>query len=1432
MKAAMSSKPDKEERGRKLSEKGMSYKSDRYSGIVSALKQTAMHIRKMMAENETLEKICKRYAGWLTDYEHFLALYDELLANVNESEKEALESEHSDYDIFLTNFKKEVENYFSFQQVKSEPTERGTKKSNRGSQRTKSRLSTVGDISSKLLKEEQTKAELEARKIALDRKRDIEIAKLQLRFQEEELELDTNIAVSSAKSKVLQQFERYENDFSESDEENPKEHIPMPTPRTTLFTEVASLSTIEELGLNPHAKSFVPDLRQKRDFTVKVEKTDSHIQKPEVPNEKTGSQVKRSDTVPKDTESAAIQSVVQYLRRPIPEIKKFGGNPLEFRRFLRQFHAKVVLNTHDDDERMNYLEQLTYGEANRCVAGFSHLSGDRAYKAAMKQLEERYGDNEVIATAFIKKALDWPAVKDAKSLDEFALFLVECLNAAESMGSNSVLDYPDNIKRLMQKLPIYMHDRWRNVVLKTKEVNIANEGSESAKQETVEQKCIYCDGSGHFISDCKGFLRISLQDRYNFLRNKGLCYGCPKKGHLTKKCRGRHKCSICGRRHPTALHDPTRVPVTASAETGDSHPTDTKSDASLSHNPDVTATTDMRAGETTCAMAIIPVRVKLKDRNHSVATYAFFDSGSSVSFCTDSLMRQLGASGKKRDITLSTMGEDYKLSSHILKGLQVTDLDMNELVDLPQVYTKDRMPVDKGHIPTRGEIHDWPHLSHKDIPDIDVEVGLLLGSNVPDAYAPQEVITGPSGSPHATRTRLGWIIWNVLRSSREDMQSYTVNRAAVENHIEMDMRLEQLVKDSINLEFPERASDDVRQNSEEDNMFLKQVEESICHQDNRHYSIKLPFRDQSVRLPNNVQQGVQRLGSLKRKFQKSERFKTDYVNFMNKLFDKGYAEIIPKDHIDRNDGRVWFLPHHGIYPVKKPDKIRVVFDCSATYEGISLNSQLLQGPDLTNSLLGVLLRFRQESIAIQGDIEAMFHQVEVPESDRECLRFLWWRDGNLDKEPEHCRMKVHLFGATSSPSCCNFALQQTVKDHKDLFSQEVTNAVARNMYVDDCLLSVNSEHKAESIIEDLSMLCKKGGFHLEKFVSNSKEVLNSIPEAERAGDVKQWNLNGGTLTERALGVYWFVDEDVIGFKISLKQQPVTRRGILSTVSSIYDPLGIVSPFVMTAKILLQQLCKSGIKWDDKITGKLEKVWTAWLSQAKELESVKIPRCYKPRDMDRIVSCQLHVFADASEVGMGVVIYMRLTDDNSRIRCSFVLGKARVTPLKAVTIPRLELTACTMAVKLSKVIADQLEYSIDAIHFWTDSMSVLRYIANTKTRFKTFVANRLAVIHDATTVNQWHYVRSEDNPADCASGGIPTVSKFLDYTPWLGGPEFLWKPESTWIQPVDPGNLNLENDKEVKSNLAMTLTLSSPKGLERLIEYHSDWKRLKHQLNGF
>ncbi|CAG2221766.1 unnamed protein product [Mytilus edulis] len=174
---------------------------------------------------------------------------------------------------------------------------------------------------------------------------------------------------------------------------------------------------------------------------------------------------------PNISAETAFQSMVQHLRKPTPEIRKFSGNPLEYRKFLRQFESKVVLNCEQDDEKMNYLEQLTFGEAHKVVSSYSHLPGDRAYKASMRHLEERYGDTDVMASAFIKKALDWPNIKsgDIQSLDEFALFLVECQYGTESMEAGSVLEYSENIKRLMSKLPFHMHDRWRNVVFRVKD---------------------------------------------------------------------------------------------------------------------------------------------------------------------------------------------------------------------------------------------------------------------------------------------------------------------------------------------------------------------------------------------------------------------------------------------------------------------------------------------------------------------------------------------------------------------------------------------------------------------------------------------------------------------------------------------------------------------------------------------------------------------------------------------------------------------------------------------------------------------------------------------------------------------------------------------------------------------------------------------------
>ena len=155
----------------------------------------------------------------------------------------------------------------------------------------------------------------------------------------------------------------------------------------------------------------------------------------------------------------------------------------------------------------------------------------------------------------------------------------------------------------------------------------------------------------------------------------------------------------------------------------------------------------------------------------------------------------------------------------------------------------------------------------------------------------------------------------------------------------------------------------------------------------------------------------------------------------------------------------------------------MVFDAAARFNGVSLNKQLYQGPDLANSLTGVLIRFREEEIAFTADLEAMFHQVKVLPKDADALRFLWW-SGSLNEPPDEYHMLVHIFGSTSSPCCANKAVHQTADDNEDQFDPEVTRTVCRNFYVDDVLKSVPNEGRAIWLAQQLIELMKKGGFHL------------------------------------------------------------------------------------------------------------------------------------------------------------------------------------------------------------------------------------------------------------------------------------------------------------------------------------------------------------------
>lgn len=227
---------------------------------------------------------------------------------------------------------------------------------------------------------------------------------------------------------------------------------------------------------------------------------------------------------------------------------------------------------------------------------------------------------------------------------------------------------------------------------------------------------------------------------------------------------------------------------------------------------------------------------------------------------------------------------------------------------------------------------------------------------------------------------------------------------------------------------------------------------------------------------------------------------------------------------------------------------------------------------------------------------------------------------------------------------------------------------------------------------------------------------------------------------RGLWVYRVcIETDYFELKMETKQQPFTRQGMLSVSSSVYDPLGFLAPVTLVAKMLQQELCIRRCGWDEKLPPDILPQWKKWLEDLDQLAAFKVDRCIKPVDFGAVKRAQLHHFADASESGYGTATYIRMLNQENGVQVTFLLGKARVTPLKAVTIPRLELTAAVLSTKVDVLLKSELDFKLEASVFWTDSTSVLKYLNNEDRRFTTFVANKVSIIRETSEPSQWRHV---------------------------------------------------------------------------------------------
>ncbi|GAA6232368.1 uncharacterized protein LOC120493481, partial [Lates japonicus] len=775
------------------------------------------------------------------------------------------------------------------------------------------------------------------------------------------------------------------------------------------------------------------------------------------------------------------------------------------------------------------------------------------------------------------------------------------------------------------------------------------------------------------------------------------------------------------------------------------------------------------------------------------------------------------------------MGNESVVNTRIVTGLEISSLDGNQFVELSEVYSQKDIPVTKDNIPRQEDIEGWPHLKEVRIPTIQAEVGLLIGANVPKAMEPLQVVNSVDSGPYAVRTILGWTVNGPLRGG-SDIVETNILTGIVANRISV-AKLEELWQLQFKQDFPDAGQNEDTEMSKEDHQFISMVSQSAKLEDG-HYSVCLPVRKKTLYMPNNRAVAEQHALNLRKRFSRDVKFHGEYVAFMDDLVKKGYAVKLDGAGREPTEGRMWYLPHHGVrHPTKQ--KLRVVFDCRASFQGTALNQQLLQRPDLTSLLVGVLMRFRQETVAVMADVEAMFHQVRVSSEDTDLLRFLWWPERNYDLDLVEYKMLVHIFGATSSPSVATFALQKCATDFADEFGQETAKTVKFNFYVDDCLKSASDEDTAITLCTELRSMLAKGGFRLTKWSSNSRKLLSSIPEKERAQGFQYLDLDENNLPmERALGIQWCAESDQFRFKINLKDRPHTRRGLLSLVSSIFDPLGFLAPVVLPAKRILQDLCRQKYSWDQDLPDSIVKIWKKWISSLPQFEKFRVNRCIKSKQFGAPVNAQLHHFADASENAYGTTSYLLLRSETGEAQCTLIMAKARVAPLKSPTIPRMELTAATVATKMDKLLRKELELELAESVFWTDSMAVLKYLNSESTRFKTFVANRVSVILEHSQTSQWRYINTTLNPADHVSRR-QTVEAFLKNESWLSGPSFLFRSQDQWPKNPDPGMLDIDDPEVKRVTQVHIIQAQEPKHImDQWMNHYSSWTALKRAVAWF
>lgn len=1130
----------------------------------------------------------------------------------------------------------------------------------------------------------------------------------------------------------------------------------------------------------------------------------------------------------------------RLVKLPTIQLSKFCGSYEKWLEFRDTFCSLIHSNDEIDDvNKFHYLRASLEGSAAVVIQSI-HFSASN-YSVAWNILCERFDNKRLLIQNHVTSLFNLEAIKKESSVAIKRLIdsVNKNLRSLESLGEPTSHWDTLLIHIVTNKLDSKTYREWeefkgdvdkdksitldmilgflrnRSDLLETIEMSQNNSNNNSSNSSNKHKSmvsvsstsagrpnsdsnspksCPKCRGE-HNLSNCSQFLGLSNEQRLELLPQYKICFNCFRTGHYSNHCKS-SGCKVCKRKHNTLVHVTdvkAKSTIKPSPTSGDSNGSG-EATAPLSNN-NVTlsaqVTTNVQnKGEVLLATSLLKV---YDGDNREHLGRAILDSGSTSCLITEKFCNLLNLPTMK--VSESLMGINNS-KSPIGKMCCIAIQSLNESFSkniccfvLPSIT--DEVPcrqlnLNELNIPSDLCLAD-PHFY------VPSPVDLIIGADVFWDLLGTEKINLGIGKPVLYETRLGWIASGPVLHSGQVPCSLPLlchltninspktiisgDRSSTDDIQNLLMRFWQL----------EEVSHQSSVYSQEEKMCEDHFIQNTTRLKDGRFCVRIPLKQSHLNLGDSVNRAKHCLLSLERRFKGQPSFKESYCDFM-----KEYVELKHMSKCLPDSQKVaYFIPHHGVVRESSlTTKLRVVFNASSpTTSGVSFNQLHMIGPTVQDDLVSILLRFRKYKYVLSADVEKMYRQVIVHPDDRHLQQILWRDDPS--KPMEAYQLNTVTYGTASAPYLATRCLRQVGLDCTD---KKIAGIIKHDFYVDDLLSGGDSINEVIDIRRKVTAELASAGMPLRKWKSNNAQVVSDHT------DHSSLNLNIGSIEPcKTLGLSWHTEPDVLCYSINPNITTVmTKRGVLSAISQIFDPLGLLAPYIIVMKIIMQKLWVHKLGWDDQLPSDISIIWSNIIRDLPLLNTLSIPRiilCDSYKDID------LHIFSDASQIAYGACLYVRSTSHDSNVLVRLLTAKSRVAPIKPTTIPRLELCAVLVGVRLYEKVIYALRAQVRSITFWTDSTIVLGWLKMLPNKLQPFVRNRVAEILDKTAACSWRHVPTNLNPADHISRGVD-VSLLQSLDLWWSGPEFLRYEISKW--PSTP-TVPKEKLPEIRAEVSLLAT---------------------------